>query len=361
MKKLLVVLLALTVVGVFAFADDAAAPAAPKPIGTYGSWNTGSAVLYSQSGSNTAQTGWNNGWDTANPGIDQEWNFGYAGNDYGYSATLEFGNDGTSAATTTSNNSAISLSWFKTYYNLNKYVQIAIGKPRDGTYRSQGSLVEGFAGNFFEHQKYSVEATVFPIDGLQATALLGVPAAWTNTAYADEFALAAQYTLPNVVTVNGFYQGKDINNGSVSYTSFSASTTAIKNLTVIAGANLPGDGNNDVIYGSVGYVAGPVTAQADVAYKTTVNSFGTEENVFYTQGKWNFGARFGYDDGKGVGAYGNNLSDIQDDGGVLVYPYIQANFDNGSFVQIGVAYESGAGPTNPASLIQVPLFYLWAF
>ena len=38
MKKLLIVLLALTVVGVFAFADDAAAPAAAAPVVTIGDW-----------------------------------------------------------------------------------------------------------------------------------------------------------------------------------------------------------------------------------------------------------------------------------------------------------------------------------
>jgi hypothetical protein len=353
MKKLLIVLLALTVVGIFAFADDAAAPAAPKAIGTFGSWNTGSVSLYKQVGSNTAQTGWNNQWG-APAGIDQEWGFGYAGNNFGYTSRFCFESDTLQAP---------GLASFDTYYNFSKAIQIAIGKPRGGEYRTLGTLVDNQQGAFFCNAKPGVELNVTPIDGLSASAFLTTGGTWAdaNVAYADNLAFGAQYSMAGLFTVNGMYQGKNVN-GTASYISASASVTPIKDLTVNVNGQFP-NGGNSTFSVSAGYVLDALTVQGDFTYQTTSNSLATEENVAYALGTYAVGARFGYEDGKGNGLYGDGMSDIYTSAtaghGVLIYPYVKANFDNGSFIQLGVAYQTGAN--NAAAKLDVPLYYGWSF
>jgi hypothetical protein len=350
MKKLLIVLLALTVIGAFVFADDAAA--APKPIGTFGSWNTGSVSLYQQVGSNTAQTGWNNQWDGANTGIDQEWGFGYTGNNFGYTSRFVIGGD----------QFMPTLASFDTYYNLTKQIQIAIGKPRGGEYREIGTLVDGISGNFFCNALPGVELNLSPIDGLTASAFLTTPWANTDIAYADDLAFGAQYSMAGLFTINGMYQGKNVA-GTASYVSLSASVTPIKDLTIVANAAFPNGGNSTIAV-SAGYVLmTALTVQADFGFQSGTSSIATEENVAYALGTYTLGARFGYQDGKGVGLYGSSMADISASAaagnGVLVYPYVKANFDNGSFIQLGVAYQGGAN--GASSKLDVPLYYGWSF
>jgi len=370
MKKLLVVLLALTVVGVFAFADDAAAPAAPKAIGTYGSWNDGSVSLIGYDlTTSKSYTSWNNTWDGAataagaGSGIDQEWGFGYAGNNFGYSATIEFGGNAL-------NNP---LSWFKTYYNLTKWLEIDIGAPRDGQYRTAGTLISGIAGNFFMNKKFGVAATITPIDGLSATLFDHIPygnsTGWgsvgqSDTDFSHNLAFAAQYSIPNVVTVNAMYQGANVAGSTAAYESVSASITPTKDLTVVLAGSLPNTTYGQEYWGSVGYnLAGGIGVAADVAYaniSSSVTGYGAIGQVTYTVDKYVVGLKVGYENNSGVGIHGDDgMSPVQEYGGFGVYPNVQANFDNGSFINLGVSYQSGTNGND--AVIEVPLYYSWSF
>ena len=77
---LLLLVVALTAVGVSAFAD-----------GTWTAWNQGNFYPYISFDSNTGIAGWGPNYDAAG-GIDQEWTFAYAGKNYGFDMTTEFGN-----------------------------------------------------------------------------------------------------------------------------------------------------------------------------------------------------------------------------------------------------------------------------
>ena len=77
---LLLLVVALTAVGVSAFAD-----------GTWTAWNQGNFYPYISFNGYNNVPGWGPNYDT-NGGIDQEWTFAYAGKNYGFDMTTEFGN-----------------------------------------------------------------------------------------------------------------------------------------------------------------------------------------------------------------------------------------------------------------------------
>jgi len=130
------VLLALMVIGVFAFADDAAAPA-PAPIGTFTSWNTSTVALYQSINGASATTTWMPAWDSVS-GIDQEWEFGYHGKNYQFYADLEFGMDNFGNGVITApipvgGEQGSTISRFSTTYDVVPgMLAVEIGKPRSG-------------------------------------------------------------------------------------------------------------------------------------------------------------------------------------------------------------------------------------
>jgi len=467
MKKLLIVLLALTVIGICAFADDAMAAPAPAPIGTFTAWNTGTMVAYNSVNSAAGTTGWINPWDTA-AGIDQEWEFGYHGKDYGFYADLEFGMDnfgnnilsdpaaallnslvaskvgnppytGATTAATSSGQGA-TISRFATYYNfVPGLLSIQLGKPRQG--RAPGALIEGSMGGFYMNSNFGAALSLLPISGFSAFVFAGVPAAGDLVSnLGNQLTFSGEYNMPNVFDASLMYS--TINSeftGGVTVTAIkpftlvlgfdytaaaAASTTAqylypdapyapyllangttlvyndpitpaanvattklwvsgggkvIDNLTVNLDFSYKGNAQVTTAK-AVGYVAAapaipanatsgqPAVAavkQVDpaLAVVATNTSIGFEAQVEYALGDmYAVGARLGYDDGNGVGLFGSNLGDIGDNGGVLVYPYIKANFANGSYVSFGISYESGAGVSvNNQSLLQIPISYVWSF
>jgi len=352
MKRLLIVLLALTVLGVFAFADDMAAPA-PAPIGTFTSWNTGTALLYNSVNGAAATTGWGPAWDSVS-GIDQEWTFGYAGKGYGFSADLEFGMDnfGNSGASATGVQGA-TISRFYTYYDvLPSMVEVILGKPRMG--RAPGSLVEGMDSQFYMNSQFGAALKLLPMSGFSAWAFAELPQSGAVSNLGSQLTFSAEYTMPDVFYANAMYStiNSDFSGG--------VKVTAIKPLTIVAGWDYKSSAT--AIWASAGgSFVDKLTTNLDFAMKSTsaVTSIGLEAQAQYAIGTYGVGARVGYDDGQGVGVFGDNLGDIGDNGGVLVYPYVVANFDNGSSVQFGVSYESGAN--NMKSLLQIPILYVWAF
>jgi len=376
MKKLLIVLLALTVLGVFAFADDAMAAApAPAPIGTFTAWNNGIAVLYQSINGGTGQTTWEPAWDSVT-GIDQEWEFGYHGKNYGFYADLEFGmdnfgNSGDLIAAMTSKTppttwQGATISRFATYYDVApSLVRVEIGKPRAG--RAPGGFAEGGSmGQFYLNSQFGADIQLLPVSGFSATVFTLIPEATADTNYSKSLTFVADYNMPNVFDVNAMYSTiNDEFTGGVT-------VTAVKPASIVVAWDLNTlNGTVANVWASVGgtFVPNLYTAldleymsNASSTLASSVNSFGSEAKVEYTlTPMYAVGVRFGYADGKANGSnlWGTNLGDILNEGGVLVYPYVKANFDNGSFVSLGVAYESGAGAG--VSAIQIPLAYVWSF
>jgi hypothetical protein len=371
MKKLLVVLLALTVLGIFAFADDAMAPA-PAPIGTFTSWNTGDAILYQTVNGGSATTAWGPDWDSLY-GIDDEWTFAYHGKNYGFTADLEFGMDNfgntTITATSTLPIEGASLSRFYTYYDfVPGMLEVDLGKPRIG--RAPGALAEGGSlGQFYMNSQYGAAVQLLPQSGFSAGVFTLIPADTLNAAngygtatnYGNQLSFEAEYNMPNVFDVNAMYSTiNDEFTGGITVTAIKPATfvlawdlntlTATKAQVWLSGGgkfipNLETDLDLDYYSLSTGSVSSfEVEAKAEYSF-----------NAMYA-----VGARIGYGDGKGAGLWGTNVGDIPNVGGVLVYPYVKANFDNGSYVTLGFSYESGAGNTNYAEF-QLPISYVWSF
>jgi hypothetical protein len=87
----------------------------------------------------------------------------------------------------------------------------------------------------------------------------------------------------------------------------------------------------------------------------------------YAMGMYSLGAQIGYDSGTGL--FNGNVGDW---GGFELWPYVKANFDNGSFFKIGFLYASGMGTDNgfatwngitaaQKAVIAIPIVYVWAF
>jgi len=361
MKKLLVVLLALTVLGIFAFADDMAP--APAPIGTFTSWNTATVALYQSVNGATASTTWLPYWDTVH-GIDQEWEFGYHGKNYQFYADLEFGMDnfgnvvnGAGQGQGFAGENA-SINRFSTTYDVVPgMLAVEIGKPRSG--RAPGALAEGGSlGNFYLNSNFGADLQLLPISGFSATVFNYIPAG-TNVPLSASFTGVVEYNMPNVFDINMMVSSiNDEFTGGITI-------TAIKPATfVLAWDYLQPTSTTTAWISGGGKFIPNLETDLDVAFKdntnTSTTSIEAEAKAEYSfTAMYAFGVRVGYSDGKGAGLWGTNLGDIEDLGGVLVYPYVKANFDNGSYVSLGVSYESGAN--NNGSILQIPLSYVWSF
>jgi len=392
------VLLALMVIGVFAFADDAAAPA-PAPIGTFTSWNTSTVALYQSLGGGSGYTSWMPAWDSV-PGIDQEWEFAYHGKNYQFYADLEFGMDDFGNFSTVPSNTAIAadqaaikadaanptklaadqkqlaadeasaanvqgatISRFSTTYDfVPGMLAVEIGKPRSG--RAPGGFADGGSlGQFYLNSQFGADIQLLPIQGFSATVFTLIPEGTVATNYSNSLSFVADYNMPNMFDVNALYStiNKEFTGG--------VTITAVKPATIVYAWDLnTNSGTVFQTWASVGGTFVPslyLALDLDYWYNSnasTTSSIGTEAKAEYTlTPMYAIGVRVGYSDGNGNGLWGTNLGDILNEGGVLVYPYVKANFDNGSYVSLGVSYESGAGLAANQSALQIPLSYVWSF
>jgi hypothetical protein len=353
------------------------AQTAPKPVSTFTAWNEGIAYLYNQSGSNSPTVGWGPNWDNVN-GIDQEWSFNYDGNNYGFSGTFEFGMDnfGNQVINTLGTQGA-TISWFNTYYKFGKYVELQIGKLRDGTYRAPGWLIEGQSVTRIASAEFGPMLQITPIDGLNLGVFTQIPDG-SQANYGKNLGLGVAYSMTDMFkatmtyrTIEGTSTSGTMTTGQI--VNGGVSITAIKPVTIVVGAQSDYDAQTTNVYGSVGGSFVPsLTTNLDVSYvnrtgnavvanKTAATSFAAEAQAEYAFGQYAAGVCFGYDDGNGNPLIGNNYA-IYSNGGVFLFPYAVANFDNGSYVKLGVAYSSGkTGAENLDSLIQIPLIYVWSF
>lgn len=341
MKKLLIVLLALTVIGMFAVAQDA-----PKPVSSITAWNEGIFNLYNQSGSADATATVGPAW--AGTGVFQEWYIGYAGNNYGFNSTIDMDtNTGLSTA---------SFIQASAYYNFGDMLKLTLGRVRDGTYRAAGALIEGGMVTRMANNEEGVLIQVAPIAGLSVGAFANIASTGIQKVadYSTKLNVGASYAMPDMFKATVTYRTIDkiFNAG--------ASITAIKPVSIVVG--FQSQDSNMYVYGSVGTKVGDSLAvNADVKYnKAAKTGFAAEGSAEYAMGQFALGARFGYDDGNGAGLLGNNDNIGAGVTGLYLYPYAAANFDNGSSVRLGLVYGSGAGTGN-TSLIQIPLLYVWAF
>jgi hypothetical protein len=356
MKKLLVVLLALTLFGVVAFAQDAEATV--KPVGTFTAWNEGIAYLYDKQGDADATTGWGPNWNTVT-GIDQEWSFGYSGNNYGFSGTLEFGMDNFGNNSDAADSYGATISWFNTYYKFADVVQLQLGKLHVGDYRAAGGLIESQFVRRIANSEFGALLQLLPIGGFSAGVFAQIPQGGAQVSdYGDNLGFGVAYDMPDMLNVKLTYRTIDsVFNGGVS-------VTALKPVTIVVGFQNEAENDTTFVYGSVGgKVMDALTVNLDAAYKSaTTDAYGVEVQGEYAfGGQYAVGVRVGYDDGNGVGLIGNGDA-IYSNGGLFLFPYVVSNFDNGSYVKLGVAYSSGdTGDVPLDSRFQIPLVYVWSF
>ena len=389
MKKLLIVLLALTVISVFAFADDAAA--APAPVGQFHISNYGELFTYASVGGGGATVGWGPNWDP-NHGVDQDWDFTYDGNGFGYAGRFEFAMGNILASTTGWGN----IKSFKAYYDLGKYVKFTAGQLDVTDYR-WSTFIEGAFNQRFGGRVFAGMVQVYPVDGLSLAVLENVPgqtldipgvtnlkaygykdvpgitqaslSSYGTTVpadYQDWTNLAASYEMKDVAK---FYAAW---NNTLQEVSLGVNVSAIKPVSIQVVYDydyvpLATSTSASTIWATASYTKDALAVSLDLGYGTGTSwyaqtAFAFEINPEYTIGKFAVGALLGYDNGYGLGLFGGQDNTWD---GAEIYPYVKANFDNGSFVQVGVLYASGSGVAASAnggqSLLSIPITYSVSF
>jgi hypothetical protein len=207
MKKLLVTLLALTVVGIFAFADDAA----PAPVAKIGAWTANGIQLYNSGNGQKDDAYWN--------GNQYQWlGVSYSSDLAGWSVDF----DGTWFTSPRSYTG-----WVKPFGNI---VTIKAGKLREGGYNTW-SYIEGnnFATRIANAEK-GLMLDFAPISGLNF-ALVDKVGDTTAAFSSSSFAVGAEYALPDLATIDAQY------NGSAKEIYAGADVKAIKGVAAKAGVN----------------------------------------------------------------------------------------------------------------------------
>jgi hypothetical protein len=387
MKKLLIVLLALTVIGLFAFADDAMAPA---PVSGWHVWNQGDFIPYASVDGGSGIAGFGPNWDTAKGG-DQEWDFTYDGKNFGFDAGTQFGTDAAFA-------DSFNLDWFDMYFKFgdsaNPFAKFIVGDARNSSY----NVMSYINGNPVEQRmlngygEYMGELEFYPMAGLSLAVVNFVPAVLQTAApvatanLAANFAIAGQYTIPDTATIMAFYKAYQTNgpagvagidSGDTStpgivnnqYLSVGAKFTAIKNIGVQAALaydfSTVGNGSGtDAATAMTAFYVGATTSMipnlalsADFFLHTNSNYtvFTIEAQGTYTlTPAWGVGAFVGYDEGAGQFNGGSGDSVIAGfngaGAGFLLFPYLNYTVDGGNGnVKVGFCYVSG-GVSNDANL-----------
>jgi len=386
MKRLVIVLVALAIVAGFAFADMAA------PVSKWTAWDYGLAFLWSQTGSNSAVAGWGPDFDSTGKsaaGPDNEWVLGYDGNGYGFSSALEF-----ALAPTAGGQPGLAIGntawqWWGAYFKpFGDVVKVTLGAPRIDYV--QWTYIEGFgAYTRFINSDLSVTAEIKPAAGFTVAIADFIPSDMAvgvlNIAHAgygmnfdlgNNFGLLGSYTMANMGTLTVQYKKQDTELPGASASSnlgVGVAITAIKDIAINAALGYDTVNSLATVSASTKITMfNPITVMADVAFKQfdtaapgnggyTGNAFAIEGDVSYAIDKYSVGVTFGYDDGNGTGLMGELASNAW--AGAEVYPYVQANFDNGSYLRLGFVYAGGAGssPLLNQSLVALPITFLWAF
>ncbi len=291
MKKLIVLLLALTMVGAV-FAQDA------KPALTFGLYGDAVANLYD---STSATTG---SWSA----LYSETYFNYKAKDMGFSATTIGSSDFFAAVR----------NW-SFYYNVGP-VKMLIGKLRE---TGGARLTSYIDGNGFSTRIANVE------EGIELTGTMsGVTASVFAPIGTNDYKVAAglAYAVPNVVTVVGAYRMVN------SELSVGVDVKAVKGLVAKVGfKNLPTANYIYATAGSSALVKG-LDLGLDADYNLTTSKFGAKVMVEKAFDPYAVGITASYDNGDAW--YGNS--------GFAVNPYVQMNFAAGDII-LGVTYNAVTG------------------
>jgi len=346
MKKASVFLVALVLIVASAplFADGAAAK--------WTNWGEGIVYPYFATGTAAANNGWGPNWDgAAQPGADQEWTWAYDGNNYGYAMTTEFGGGHAFAP---------AISWWQAYYKFFDMLKVTFGQPNMRDYRLT-SKIEGFGYNaiFNWGDQTGLAVQLTPVAGLSLAAALYVPMVdvTKNTAaldFVNAFGVAGSYAIPDMATIAFDYRADK------KQLSVGANVTAVKDIGIVIEYQADFSNSAQLVnsaFASVSAAFAPVNVAVDAGIKSGATlAYSAELDLQYAMGMWVLGATAGYDTGTGINGSGTGVPGS----GVTVYPYVKANFDNGSNVKIGFIYASGSG-TSPVAQMGLPILYTIAF
>lgn len=298
MKKAIVLLLVLAVLGGVVFAEDAA------PALTFGAYSDIVATLTDQD-SNDAVAYYS------------EFYFNFKAADMGFSATAISDGD---------------LDFFKEVRNYKLYYNMFDGKATlmAGKLREDGGvrLVSYIEGNGFSTRLASVTdglmVKVMPVDGLVVSAFVPVLGGATS----DDFALAnfgAAYTVTDIAKLVASYrlENKEIAVG--------VDVKALADTTLAAGFKMV-DGGDPYIYLTAGKtIAGiDLGLDADIVLASTVG-YGAEVKAAYGMDPYVLGVKLAYDNGADAW-FAND--------GVYVKPYAQWNFSAGDII-LAFQYNTG--------------------
>lgn len=292
MKKLIVLLLALTMVGAV-FAQDA------KPALTFGMYGDAVANLYDSTAANVGS------WSA----LYSETYFNYKAKDMGFSATTIGSSDFFAAVR----------NW-SFYYNVGP-VKFLIGKLRE---TGGARLTSYIDGNGFSTRIANVE------EGIELTgSMSGVTASVFAPIGTNDYKVAAglAYAVPNVVTVVGGY--RMVNQEAW----VGADVKAVKGLVAKVGfKNVAGTTN--YLYataGSSALVKG-LDLGLDANYNLTASTYGVRGKVEKAFDPYAVGVVASFDNNDGWYKYN----------GFAVNPYAKMNFAAGDII-IGVTYDTASG------------------
>jgi hypothetical protein len=256
MKKLLVVLLALTVFGLFAFAEDAAAPA---PVSKVTGWIAYGIQAINDDYKISEDAYWD-GTQYTSMGIS--YTDTYAGFSVNYDGA--FINESPRDYT----------AWVKPFGDI---VKFSAGKLRDSDY-NLSSYVEGTKQvTRIANKEKALKIDLYPVSGLSfgAVAKAESPSGTTLAGYSlDNFAFGAKYVITDIADIVGQYQGNDnIIFGGVD-------VKAVPNVALYASVTYTADSSKTEIWANAGTKVLDNKLKVGVETKTTLAT----DVDFYAEG-----------------------------------------------------------------------------
>ena len=372
MKKLLVVLLALTVLGIFAFADDAAAAA---PVVSIGDWGR-QVLVFGNQDSSGYFVGLGASWGNAPRIVGL--NIQAHNDNAGFSITPSADN-GTFGLTDQNKAWVSPLAGLTFESGLNMETDTWRGSSDFGSddwLRFPGVAVGGNSSTFARLGEGGMMADLnYNKDGIGAWVAIQNASQAAATSISDATQVGAAYTISGVGTIKAQYLGKSVTGtGMMGNTSGAAIINPAFNLAVVKGlyeeigAIIP---TTDVGYtyafsDETSYAMAPLTIHARVQVVGFDNKIAN-----YAMGLAG-GAGVDYDLGNGIGASADfqYVNQAQENGGngsgatnalTGVGVYVKKGFSNG-FIGIGFEYSSigwgggnTVGVTNGSSHWAIPI------
>jgi len=335
MKKALVVLLALVLGAGLLFAADA----------KWGAWIEGDIVLYDDAGQAYIGPNW------VGDGPYNTLTLSYAEDNYGFSATSEFGADVINALTIDFGASTFELApafrdisaWYKLFGGM---VKLTAGKIRTRAYEPT-SNVEGTAvvSRLF-NANWGALVQIEPVKGLSVGVGAQYPIGATAQDYANLIVFGASYDIENIAKVSATYSlVKDELSASVE-------VKAIKGLPVLAQFGYNVTSSDIKVLLSTSYSMDKLSVALDAQMiSAAAFDFGAEANVGYALSDvYKVGANISY-----ATSGGGFFTDLGT--GFGVYPWLNVTVGGGS-LNLGFALSTG----DPAAMTwKIPLKYVIAF